>query len=70
MAGDGTTYDSLGAAWRRRLVGRGSADMMTIKGELTCQCHVKELTPLWLTREKVRKNESEKVLIYCPIFCE
>lgn len=56
VAGDGSTYDSLGAALGRRHVGWGSGDMMTIKGALTCQCHVKGLKPVCLTRAR-RKGE-------------
>lgn len=56
VAGDGSTYDSLGAALGRRHVGWGSGDMMTIKGALTCQCHVKGLKPVCLTRAR-RKRE-------------
>lgn len=61
VAGDGSTYDSLGAALGRTHVGWGSGDMMTIKGELTCECHVKELKRVCFTRVK---SERERFLFY------
>lgn len=32
--------------------------MMTIKGELTCECHVKELKPVSFTSVKRRRERS------------
>lgn len=39
-----------GQPWGGGMKGGGSGDMMTIKGELTCECHVKELRPVCFTR--------------------
>lgn len=61
MGGDGSTCDSLGAA-----LGRGGvvSSMMTIKGELTCKCHVKELKPVFFKRLMEKIENSNLILFF------